>query len=72
MLIYSLIGDFDLPYYTKFLLIASYLASYNPPRFDVRYFAKVADEKKKRKRGIHKSGSDKSGGKVNARSTCLK
>ncbi|KAI8575916.1 hypothetical protein K450DRAFT_259376 [Umbelopsis ramanniana AG] len=57
-------GDFDLPYYTKFLLIASYLASYNPPRFDVRYFAKVADEKKKKKRGIHKSASDKSGGKM--------
>jgi origin recognition complex subunit 5 len=42
-------GDFDLPYYTKFLLIASYLASYNPPRFDVRYFAKAGDEKRKRK-----------------------
>ncbi|KAG2173143.1 hypothetical protein INT43_004516 [Umbelopsis isabellina] len=57
-------GDFDLPYYTKFLLIASYLASYNPPRFDVRYFAKVGEEKRKRKRGIQKPVHDKSGGKM--------
>ncbi|KAJ2961192.1 hypothetical protein NQZ79_g3495 [Umbelopsis isabellina] len=57
-------GDFDLPYYTKFLLIASYLASYNPPRFDVRYFAKAGEEKRKRKRGIIKPVHDKSGGKM--------
>jgi hypothetical protein len=53
------------------LLIASYLASYNPPRFDVRYFAKVGDEKKKRKRGIQKLASDKTGGKVNGTSDLL-
>ncbi|CAO3689470.1 unnamed protein product [Umbelopsis vinacea] len=57
-------GDFDLPYYTKFLLIASYLASYNPPRFDVRYFAKAGEEKRKRRRGIQKPMSDKTGGKM--------
>jgi len=57
-------GDFDLPYYTKFLLIASYLASYNPPRFDVRYFAKAGEEKRKRRKGIQKPVSDKTGGKM--------
>ena len=30
----------DLPYVTKYLLIASYLASYNPSKFDLRYFSK--------------------------------
>ncbi|KAG0174200.1 Origin recognition complex subunit 5 [Apophysomyces sp. BC1021] len=45
------LADFDLPYFTKFLLIASYLASYNPPRFDVRYFSKTAEQRKKKKGG---------------------
>jgi origin recognition complex subunit 5 len=58
----------DLPYYTRFLLIASYLASYNPPRFDVRYFAKSTNEsvRKKKGGGTRKSGAkvDKLGGKM--------
>ncbi|KAG0259398.1 Origin recognition complex subunit 5 [Mortierella polycephala] len=37
-------NTFDLPYYTKFILIASFLASYNPPRLDMRYFAKVSNQ----------------------------
>ncbi|KAG1141164.1 hypothetical protein G6F37_008531 [Rhizopus arrhizus] len=58
-------AEFELPYYTKFLLIASYLASYNPPRFDVRYFAKSTEErKKKRGGGTRKGAVDKSGGKM--------
>ncbi|KAI5852322.1 origin recognition complex subunit 5 C-terminus-domain-containing protein [Tricharina praecox] len=40
----------DLPYYSKFLLCAAYLASYNPPRSDALLFTK-AGEGKKRKRG---------------------
>ncbi|KAL1917229.1 uncharacterized protein VTP21DRAFT_4885 [Calcarisporiella thermophila] len=36
----------ELPYYTKFLLISSYIASYNPPRLDMRYFAKGREERK--------------------------
>ena len=40
----------DLPYYSKFLLCAAYLASYNPPRADALLFTK-AGEGKKRKRG---------------------
>ncbi|GJJ68523.1 origin recognition complex subunit 5 [Entomortierella parvispora] len=35
---------FDLPYFTKFILIAAFLASYNPPRLDMRYFAKVSNQ----------------------------
>ncbi|KAI1315726.1 Origin recognition complex subunit 5 [Mortierella claussenii] len=37
-------NTFDLPYFTKFILIASFLASYNPPRLDMRYFAKVSNQ----------------------------
>jgi origin recognition complex subunit 5 len=46
-------------------LIASYLASYNPPRFDVRYFAKASEERKKKKGGGTRKGRvDKLGGKM--------
>lgn len=31
----------ELPYYSKFILIAAYLASYNPSRTDKRFFLKV-------------------------------
>ncbi|CAL1532246.1 unnamed protein product [Lymnaea stagnalis] len=31
----------ELPYYSKYLLIAAYLASYNPMKYDRRFFAKV-------------------------------
>eukprot|EP00842_Homolaphlyctis_polyrhiza_P005086 jgi/Hompol1/5579/HPOL_004553-RA len=37
----------DLPFYTKFLLIASFLASYNPPRLDVRFFTKGREDRKR-------------------------
>ncbi|KAI8087840.1 origin recognition complex subunit 5 C-terminus-domain-containing protein [Gilbertella persicaria] len=57
--------DIELPFYTKFLLIAAYLASYNPPRFDVRYFAKTAEERKKKKGGGTRKGRvDRLGGKM--------
>ncbi|KAL0080651.1 origin recognition complex subunit 5 C-terminus-domain-containing protein [Phycomyces blakesleeanus] len=56
-------SGFDLPYYTKFLLLASYLASYNPARFDVRYFAKMGEERRKKKGGgTHKSRAGQPGG----------
>lgn len=59
-------AEIELPYYTKFLLIATYLASYNPPKFDVRYFAKINEERKKKKGGgTRKTGRvDKLGGKM--------
>ncbi|KAJ9666134.1 hypothetical protein H2201_003812 [Coniosporium apollinis] len=40
----------DLPYYSKYLLCAAYLASYNPARQDPIYFMKATD-KRRRKRG---------------------
>ncbi|KAI9305416.1 origin recognition complex subunit 5 C-terminus-domain-containing protein [Cunninghamella echinulata] len=59
-------ADFDLPYYTKFLLIACYLASYNPAKFDLRYFAKGREERKKKKGGGTKKGKvdSNAGGKM--------
>ena len=36
---------FDLPYYTKFLLIASFLASFNPAKFDMRFFSRSREDK---------------------------
>ena len=44
------IGTHELPYYSKFLLFAAYLASYNPARQDQVYFMKMS-EKKRRKKG---------------------
>lgn len=41
----------DLPYYSKFLLLASYLASYNPSRLDVHFFTKASDRRKRRRGG---------------------
>jgi len=41
----------DLPYYSKLLLLASYLASYNPSRLDVQFFTKASDKRKRRRGG---------------------
>lgn len=40
----------SLPFYTTHLLIAAYLASYNPARTDVTYFMKHADKRKNKRR----------------------
>ncbi|CAG9793076.1 unnamed protein product [Diatraea saccharalis] len=40
--------SFELPYYAKFLLIAAYLASYNPPKEDKRLFMKNHGKQRKR------------------------
>ncbi|KAH9882718.1 hypothetical protein J1614_000083 [Plenodomus biglobosus] len=40
----------NLPYYTSHLLIAAYLASYNPPRTDTTYFTKHTDKRKNHRR----------------------
>lgn len=40
----------DLPYFSKYLLCAAYLASYNPARQDPVFFMK-STEKKRRRRG---------------------
>ena len=39
----------DLPFFSKHLLIASYLASFNPPKTDKRYFLKNAGKVKKKR-----------------------
>ncbi|KAF1364077.1 hypothetical protein EJ07DRAFT_101204 [Lizonia empirigonia] len=39
-----------LPFYTTHLLIAAYLASYNPARTDVTYFMKHTDKRKNKRR----------------------
>lgn len=39
-----------LPYYTTHMLIAAYLASYNPSRTDVTYFMKHTDKRKNKRR----------------------
>jgi origin recognition complex subunit 5 len=47
----------DLAYYSKYLLCAAYLASYNPARQDPIYFMKGSEKKRKRKgRGGGASG----------------
>ncbi|XP_077284574.1 origin recognition complex subunit 5 [Arctopsyche grandis] len=40
--------SFELPFYAKFLLIAAYLASFNPAKEDKRLFMKYHGKKKKR------------------------
>ncbi|KAJ3041163.1 Origin recognition complex subunit 5 [Rhizophlyctis rosea] len=61
----STLYDVELPFYTKFLLIAAFLASYNPPRLDLRYFSRGGgDEKRKRKGGRGKVGKAEGGGKM--------
>lgn len=49
----------ELPYYAKWLLVAAYLASFNPARLDALYFMKTT-EKKRRKKG---GGTARSGGR---------
>lgn len=49
----------ELPYYAKWLLVAAYLASFNPARLDALYFMK-STEKKRRKKG---GGIARSGGR---------
>ncbi|KAL7882900.1 hypothetical protein SRHO_G00005580 [Serrasalmus rhombeus] len=43
----SALAHVELPYYSKFLLIAAYLASYNPARTDRRFFLKHHGKMKK-------------------------
>lgn len=59
VLLHSVLGDagdvvkdktHELPYYAKWLLIAAYLASFNPARMDALFFMK-STEKKRRKKG---------------------
>lgn len=49
----------ELPYYAKWLLVAAYLASYNPARLDALYFMKSTERKRRKKGG----GKARSGGR---------
>ena len=42
----------ELPFHSKFLLIAAYLASYNPAKSDKRFFVKHHGKQRKTKAGI--------------------
>ncbi|KAJ2762933.1 hypothetical protein IWQ56_004945, partial [Coemansia nantahalensis] len=56
-------GDaLDLPYYTKFLLVAAFLASYNPARLDAQYFSRGKGQAKRRRRGQQRAAPDSTGG----------
>jgi origin recognition complex subunit 5 len=41
----------QLPFYTRLLLIASYLASFNPPKTDITHFMKSAVARRRKKGG---------------------
>lgn len=45
----------DLPFYTKFLLLAAFLASFNPPRLDVRFFSKGKEDRIKHRKNPHQN-----------------
>ncbi|KAF2900267.1 hypothetical protein ILUMI_05920 [Ignelater luminosus] len=48
----SLAQFLELPFYAKYLLIAAYLASYNPPKEDKRLFMKYHGKKTKRMKDV--------------------
>nr|XP_012219212.1 PREDICTED: origin recognition complex subunit 5 [Linepithema humile] len=47
--------SFELPFYTKYLLIAAYLASYIPAKYDKHFFMKQSSKRKKKGRSIKKT-----------------
>ncbi len=49
----------DLPYYSKYLLCAAYLASYNPAKQDAIYFVKSSEKKRRRRGGGATPGREK-------------
>ncbi|KAK4890812.1 hypothetical protein LTR27_010513 [Elasticomyces elasticus] len=50
----------ELPYYAKYLLLAAYLASFNPAKTDALFFMKSTERKRRKKGG----GTARSGGRV--------
>ncbi|XP_018313166.1 origin recognition complex subunit 5 [Mycetomoellerius zeteki] len=50
--------SFELPFYAKYMLIAAYLASYNPVKYDKHIFMKQSSKRKKKIRSIKKTGED--------------
>ncbi|THX09315.1 hypothetical protein D6D17_04043 [Aureobasidium pullulans] len=54
----------DLPYYSKWLLCAAYLASFNPARQDNIYFMKATERKRRRKGGGAIAGRESKNRKI--------
>ncbi|KAF4554217.1 Origin recognition complex subunit 5-like protein [Elsinoe fawcettii] len=52
------------PYYTKWLLCAAYLASFNPARMDTLYFMKSTERKRKKKGGGTAAGRQSKARKI--------
>lgn len=50
----------ELPFFSKFLVLAAYLASYNPAKTDKRFFVKQSGRVKKSKRTIRKAAHQRS------------
>lgn len=50
--------SFELPFYAKYMLIAAYLASNNPAKYDKHIFMKRSSKRKKKVRSIKKTGED--------------
>ncbi|XP_029673518.1 origin recognition complex subunit 5 [Formica exsecta] len=48
--------SFELPFYAKYMLIASYLASYIPAKYDKDIFMKQRSKRKKKVRSVKKTG----------------
>ena len=42
--------EMELPYMTKYILLAAYLASFNPPNTDVKFFTRDGSGKRRRRR----------------------
>ncbi|KAF9449872.1 hypothetical protein P691DRAFT_774394 [Macrolepiota fuliginosa MF-IS2] len=57
-------GLSSLPRMTKFILVASYIASTNPPKSDLRMFGRGLDEKKRRRRVMKTQSKAKGPSKV--------
>jgi origin recognition complex subunit 5 len=54
----------DLPRMSKFILVASYIASTNPPKSDLRMFGRGLDEKKRKRRNVSRVSKTKGPSKV--------
>lgn len=50
--------SFELPFYAKYMLIAAYLASYNPAKYDKHIFMKQSSKRRKKIRSIKKTRED--------------
>ncbi|XP_011159872.1 origin recognition complex subunit 5 [Solenopsis invicta] len=50
--------SFELPFYAKYMLIAAYLASHNPVKYDKHIFMKQSSKRRKQIRSIKKTGEN--------------